>query len=262
MIKIASFDSLQPFKKCADFISDGIDDQLDIANAIDDLPSGGGKIVLLGNTFNFSDSFPSTTKYITVEGAGIRTTKINFNLPNPGACITPDRYWAMRDFEIAGINNADHGIRLLADIPYTLFERIYISGTTKTGVRGEPGNSQNTFRNVLVRGTPEIGWKLYGVTNWLYSCQAMRSGAGPGSAFVIQLSGGGLFGCAAEDWEKGMAFDNYAHHVNIFYPHIEDCTYDFSMDGNSPPPENIRVFGGLHGGVVNNPNGHDILFYD
>lgn len=68
---VAAKDSVN--KKKADFICDGIDDQVEIQKAIDSLPASGGQVELLEGTFNLSDSLEITKSNITLAGSGKAT---------------------------------------------------------------------------------------------------------------------------------------------------------------------------------------------
>ena len=71
---IATNDSLERSKLQADYVCDGMNDELEIKAAIDALPDSGGKIVLLEGTFiinasiNLSDT--DSNNYVTLEGQG------------------------------------------------------------------------------------------------------------------------------------------------------------------------------------------------
>ena len=70
-LTIASKDS--PNKQKADYVCDGIADQVEIQKAIDSLPSSGGMIELFEGTFNFSDDVEITKSNVTIKGAGRST---------------------------------------------------------------------------------------------------------------------------------------------------------------------------------------------
>lgn len=65
---VASKDSTG--KKRADYICDGIDDQVEIQKAINALPLSGGMVELLEGTFNFSDCVEITKSNVTIKGVG------------------------------------------------------------------------------------------------------------------------------------------------------------------------------------------------
>ena len=68
-----------PGRQRADFVCDGIDDQVEIQQAIDALPSSGGLIELLDGTFNFSDDVEITRNNVTIRGTG-KSTILKHNL--------------------------------------------------------------------------------------------------------------------------------------------------------------------------------------
>jgi len=260
MIKIAAHNSSMFSKDNADIVCDGNADESEIKAAIELLPESGGHIALSDGDFVFSEMFPTSAKQLMITGAGMRSTILSF--PNVENCIEPSSSWTIRDIEIVG-GGGDYGIKMLP-VHYCLFERIYISGVVKAGVRGESGNSQNTFNNVIVSGEPEYGFNYYGSCISFNSCQAMRTNdkGGGVAGFNLHLTGGSLSGCVVEDWGAAFRFDNYCDKVSVFHPHVEGCLSDFVMTGSAVAPKNIRVFGGFHGGVVTNPQDMDIVFYE
>ncbi|MGB7531815.1 MAG: right-handed parallel beta-helix repeat-containing protein [Halobacteriota archaeon] len=66
---VAADDSLEHSKQAADYVCDGIDDQVQIQAAIDSLPACGGKIVLLEGHFNIS-AYINLISNIDFEGSG------------------------------------------------------------------------------------------------------------------------------------------------------------------------------------------------
>lgn len=69
IIIVAASDSTIFDKEQADFIADGIDDQVTIQAAIDALPACGGKILLMEGTFNISATVYLRSNMI-IEGEG------------------------------------------------------------------------------------------------------------------------------------------------------------------------------------------------
>lgn len=57
----------------ADYICDGTDDNIEIQQALDDLPSTGGKIVLWAGSYSFSDTVARNIDDVTFEGGGAGT---------------------------------------------------------------------------------------------------------------------------------------------------------------------------------------------
>jgi len=68
---VAAADSLH--QGLADYVCDGVDDQVEIQAAIDALSTGGGKVALLDGTYNISDSINVPTNGVMLEGCGAGT---------------------------------------------------------------------------------------------------------------------------------------------------------------------------------------------
>ena len=80
---IAASNSLPQSKARADYVCDGIDDNVEIQKAIDALPdtepkgpkgTGGGSIQLLEGTFNIGDTIRFYDKTVSLIGAGMYST--------------------------------------------------------------------------------------------------------------------------------------------------------------------------------------------
>ena len=70
---VAASDSLN--KEQADYVCNGVDDQVEIQEAIDALPSSGGKVLLMAGTYILSD-YISLDNYTTLQGQGAGNTII------------------------------------------------------------------------------------------------------------------------------------------------------------------------------------------
>lgn len=94
-IVVAASDSLN--KAAANYVCDGVADNVEIQAAIDALPVGGGKVVLLEGTYVFAATVTRAIDNITIQGQG-RSTYISYDdataIFNSGA---QDR-WMFKNF--------------------------------------------------------------------------------------------------------------------------------------------------------------------
>jgi parallel beta-helix repeat protein len=60
-------------KTGADYVCDGVADQVEINQAINDLPTSGGRVLLLEGTYNISGSITILKNNVTLEGQGVGT---------------------------------------------------------------------------------------------------------------------------------------------------------------------------------------------
>jgi len=74
-VVVAAADSSEESKSQADFVCTGSDDNVIIQQAIDSLPSGGGKVVLMEGTFLLSSCL-SLVNDLIIEGCGIGNTTL------------------------------------------------------------------------------------------------------------------------------------------------------------------------------------------
>ena len=92
---VAASDSVH--KQRADYICDGVNDQVEIQAGLDALPSGGGKIVLLEGTFDFSSQVSRAIDKVTIEGMG-KSTLINLNASTPVISAGSQSNWVFKNF--------------------------------------------------------------------------------------------------------------------------------------------------------------------
>ncbi|MCL0029783.1 right-handed parallel beta-helix repeat-containing protein [Dehalococcoidia bacterium] len=98
----------------ADFVADGVDDHIQFQQALDALPTGGGKLIVLAGTYNFGAAVGRAIDNVTIQGIG-QATVINRDGINPVFTAGAQSNWVFRDFKTdAG------GIELTAAKNYTL----------------------------------------------------------------------------------------------------------------------------------------------
>lgn len=78
-IVIAASDSSDNMKKHANFVCDGVDDQVEINAAITMLTANGGKILLSDGTFNISASIEIQRSFVTLEGQNFGEASIVYD---------------------------------------------------------------------------------------------------------------------------------------------------------------------------------------
>ena len=91
---VAADDAVPKTKVKADFVCDGIEDHIEILEAIDKLPSPGGTIVLSEGSFNLSSKITFPDKGIRLVGQGLpgrdfddNATILNFTFTEKGICF-------------------------------------------------------------------------------------------------------------------------------------------------------------------------------
>ena len=126
---VAASDSLH--KERADYVCVGVDDQKQIHAAIDALPSGGGKIILLEGIFDLTSQIHITDDHVTLEGQGHGTMlRIQAGFSS-GQLIYLDaaHYSNLKDFYIYG-SSISGKIAIQSNLSnYITIERINIVDT-------------------------------------------------------------------------------------------------------------------------------------
>jgi hypothetical protein len=172
---VAASDSKNTLR--ADYVADGTDDQAQIQTAIDALPSGGGKVVLLEGNYSIGEPITITANNITIEGEGENTvlTEENGVLEADYGIISVSnaQYFVLRDLKLDG--NKDNqsayvqtpAVVSFSYVTYGLVENIHLLNSMGDGV--EPNNSTNiTVRSSHIHDCTEHAIHYNGVTNgWI-----------------------------------------------------------------------------------------------
>ncbi len=167
---IAASDSPARMKAKADYVCDGVADNVEIQAAIDALPDKGGRVFLLEGTFYIDGPiFPRDYVHLQGQGMHCTTLKGTTNLSSIPIILRTDTSWTpverrtgpdnpscgvhLSDFKVDGSDSWGKGIffRYLQD---AIFERIFVYKTSHTGM----GN--DLHRNVVYRDcrAEECGW--------------------------------------------------------------------------------------------------------
>ena len=79
-----------------DYVCDGVDDNVQVQAALDDLPSTGGKLVIYGGNYSFSATVSRPINNITFEGSG-KSTYLTYNASTPLISAGSQTGWVFRD---------------------------------------------------------------------------------------------------------------------------------------------------------------------
>jgi len=156
---VAASNANSKVKEYADYICDGVDDQVQIQAAIDALPSTGGSILLSNGQFNISSTI-LIKSYVTFAGVGPSTilylsnnSNVDVLSSNPALALD---YINIRDLRINGNkdnNSAGSGIYLYN--PARLFiDNVAIINPKADGIRLErESNSLNRYGESLIHNS-------------------------------------------------------------------------------------------------------------
>lgn len=104
---VAAADSLH--KERADFVCDGVDDQEEINNAINSLPAGGGRVVLLEGTYHLTAPIKILKSNVVLEGNGWNTVLFLENGSNCNMIEIGDGTVSIRGIRIKGLKIDGNG---------------------------------------------------------------------------------------------------------------------------------------------------------
>jgi len=139
---VAASDSSPQSKAAANYVCDGTDDQVEINNAINALPSYGGTVRLMEGTYRISGAINAVSNLV-LEGCGWENTKLLMRYDDSAIDLLGYDNITIRDIEIDGDNRA------------------YISGRKNEIIDGT-GNEDVTIERIYIHdcGT------AYGIELW------------------------------------------------------------------------------------------------
>ena len=125
---VAAADSLH--KERADFVCDGVDDQEEINNAINSLPAGGGRVVLLEGTYHLTAPIKILKSNVVLEGNGWNTELFledgsDCNMIEIGDGATSLKSVVVRNMHLDGNKanqSAGHGIYVHGASGYEIYD--------------------------------------------------------------------------------------------------------------------------------------------
>ena len=154
---VAASNSSAKSKAQADYVCDGVDDQVEIQAAIDALPNGGGKIQLLEGTFVISSSINLKSDCM-IEGCGtgtvIKTTTEDINIIN----ATSITRFCIYNLKLLGPNSGTGAVIYSNDADYGRIEGCHLENS---GNKGELYMYNSS--NVIITGNYFFGNNGYGI---------------------------------------------------------------------------------------------------
>lgn len=167
-IVVAAYNASEQAQAMADYVCDGVADNVEIQAAIDSLPASGGKVLLTEGSFLISGtvSLPST-KRMTLAGLGPVTSELYLAASaNCEMLLVQGQQQVVTDLSLNGnyANNAagSYGIRVTNTKVW--LERLWITNTKTTGIyiigtAGTPAHA-NKLTNLYLSGCQQDGIEL------------------------------------------------------------------------------------------------------
>jgi hypothetical protein len=225
---VAANNASESVKASADYVCDGVDDQVQLNAAIAELKAGiGGRIALSEGTFNlanFLDQFQNASNII-LEGQGVATI-INLNIPS---------YWA---FDMTGANN-----NVLQNFQI-------INVTTQSAIKTD--GVHNIFNNLRIVGiigsASEASIYIVGGTtrdNIISNCRFIGAGYGVRLRGIENIANNNIF---LQQWYSGIVIEDATSIENI-------VTNNFVRDCNGVGIEiSLGLYNIIKGNQIKNSN--------
>jgi len=192
-IVIAASNSSAQSKAQADYVCDGVADNIKIQTTIDSLPPTGGRIILLDGTFNIIDNI-NMRSYLTLEGQGFSTIiKISNSVYKNIINAISVNGVNIKNIQLDGnkTNNTSQANVLIQNGLYlenctnSVFDCILVQNCTQNGVYAMPITGAtgpnlmyNQFSKIisLLNGQSGIYFDSYAEYNTVSNCQFNNNG--------------------------------------------------------------------------------------
>jgi len=215
-IVVAAYNSKN--KERADYVCDGVADDVEIQAAIDGLPSGGGKVQLLEGTYNISATIILTSN-VELVGNGWGTVLNVSEISGGNDAITMADYSTLRDIKIQGsISPLSSNWHKVEAGNHSVIERIWINQNTY-GIQATDKSDVHINDCYFTEIRDENGW-----------------------AAAIHASGAanGIFidGVDIRDSDRGIEIEDgaknvFAEHGYLYNIHSDQGGTSFSLDVHS-----------------------------
>lgn len=195
----------------ADYVCDGVADEVQINAALDALPANGGRVVLLDGTFVLADSIVIPDDSITLEGQG-DSTYINGNALTGNAhaiIVNGHEYVTVKDFSIrtnAGGGNGTHCVCISNGSNDARIIDVHILDSDVNGIQIE-GSSMS---NVWIERVDIEGADVYGINVGLNDLDVMFR-LHISDCEIASVGNYGIAVTSCHSIENSIITDNFIH---------------------------------------------------
>lgn len=154
------FVTVGPAGTFADYVCDGLADDVEIQSAINALPSTGGSVFLKAGTYNFTNQVSRSIQYVKIFGEGYATILKWQDNTNPSSVglIKTYNFWTISDLQMDGNkanNSGGYGIYIYQSTR-VIIENLYIGNCADDSIRINGAVSPNMahankFSNLYIR---------------------------------------------------------------------------------------------------------------
>lgn len=191
---VAASDSSTKSKNGADYVCDGVADEVEINAAMNALPATGGRVELREGTFTIADSITFPADSITLEGQG-RGTLIDGDGLATGvhAIVVSGRdHCAIKNLAIQtedGGGKTSHCIYLDAAGDYLTIDGVVIIDSDSDAINLYDIVDQLTIRNCVIEGADDGGIAVYAPTNSTITNNIIQLTGGRGISAYYSATG-------------------------------------------------------------------------
>lgn len=230
-VVVAASDSSAKSKAQADYVCDGVADDVEIQAALDSLPSTGGEIHLLDGTYQLAATVTRAIDNIMISGCGFSTYLAYNNLARIISCGT-QQYWAFDNFR------TDYG-----GIDYTGGTKWTLKNIWRNSSASAPEYIDNFSDEHMSGGRPGSLRQIisnHRLVNTLENCQTEDWVMTGGESLTYDTS---VFCYGSKSVKLVTVADEGATVCNAVrtatYPDLTNCT--FSMTVRTPDPTKISL---------------------
>jgi len=191
---VAASDSSTKSKNGADYVCDGVADEVEINAALNALPAGGGKVILREGTFTIAAPITFPADSITLEGQG-RGTFIDGDGLATGEhaiVVSETDYCAIKNLAIQtedGGGKTSHCIYLEYAGDYLTIDGVIIIDSDSDAINLYDAVHQLTIRNCVIEDADDRGIAVYNPIDSTITNNIIKSTGGRGISIYSSASG-------------------------------------------------------------------------
>jgi hypothetical protein len=247
---VAASNAPDAIKASANYLCDGVADDVQIQAAITALSTLGGVVSLSPGTFYCSSPITIDAQSVMLMGQGASTTILQFTFASPDYClkigsVSLTNNCTFKDFKILGDGvNTTRGVQVGASTTHLSFYSIRIDGVTHTSFRAESGSSQMYAEFVIATNPATYGFHIFAIASTFINCYAL----GGNTAYGFRLVGSGtvLINCIADKVMNGFDIAAYAEGCVLIAPYAEECEIGINISASAPyQSKGLKITGGI-----------------
>jgi len=248
-LMVAASNASDKVKGLADYVCDGIADDVEIAAALTALPSTGGRVLLSEGTFTCAATLTLPAKSVQLVGMGTMcasiaraATRLNFTLAGAGNCInfSNDTYpQLVQGLGIYGDGaQTTYGINADGSAAFKVAKDCHITNVASSAIyTAASGYLQRYEQIYALNDIASIAINIYSILTNIIGCVVNRTNQAAADSSIIGYRTGNsqinLIGCDVEKQDIGYLIQANSKACALYGCHSENCQRPINMPSNT-----------------------------